>query len=217
VAALAERLGARKVAGGRASLRQSGTLRGLGAKGWVNFTADQWLAAGETAFRWCARVGPLGLVHVEDALVEGEPKSRAKAFGLVPMMRAEPSHELLEGQLQRYLAELAWNPDALLSNPALEWEEKGEGVLSVTQRSGVVAAGVEIHLGADGLPERTFAMRQAAEKGGFVLRPWHGAFSDWRRIEGRLIPHGGRVAWEVDGERFEVWRGRIEAWRPPAA
>ncbi|AOL22186.1 hypothetical protein Ga0102493_111159 [Erythrobacter litoralis] len=217
VTALAERLGARALTGGqesgRAVFRQSGTLRGLGAKRWMRFSGRQWMAISATGFRWRARVGPLGLIEVEDALIDGEPTGRVRALGLVPVARAGRSRELLQGQLQRYLAELAWNPDALLSNRALDWEVKDETTLAVSARIGGVEAGVVLSLGEDGLPARTFAMRQARESGGYVLRPWHGQFSDYRAVAGRMIPHAGRVAWECDGHRFEVWRGRIEDWR----
>lgn len=213
VAALAERLGAREVTGGRAVFTQSGTLRALGGARWMRFTAEQWMASTRSEFRWRARVGPIGLVHVEDALVEDEPAGRVRAFGIVPMAHADPSPELLQGQLQRYLAELAWNPDALLSNRALRWEARGERLLVVSARVGEVEAEVELHLGEDGLPWRTFAMRQAREGKGYVLRPWHGEFAEYRAAEGRMIPHRGSVAWDWEAARFEVWRGRIERWR----
>lgn len=217
VAALAERLGARAAPGGRAAFRQSGTLRALGAARWMRFTAEQWIASDAPAFRWRARVGSLGplpfaLVHVEDSLVGGETVSGARALGLVPLARAHPSRELVEGQLQRYLAELPWNPDAMLCNPALCWEEKGERVLGVSAQETGVGAEVEIHLGEDGLPARTFALRPAREGKAYVRRGWHGVFADYRDIAGRTIPHAGRVAWDYEGERFEVWRGRIEDW-----
>jgi len=213
VTALAERLGAREVPGGRAEFRQSGTLRALGGARWMRFTAKQWMASAATDFRWKARVGPLSLVHLEDSLVEGEPVSGTRALGLVPLGRAAPSGELVEGQLQRYLAELPWNPDALLSNRALRWEQRDALVLAVSVRLGAVRAEVEHHLGEDGLPARTFALRPASEGRTFVRRPWHGEFLDYRAVEGRLIPHAGSVAWEWESARFEVWRGRIESWR----
>lgn len=213
VAALAERLGARAAAGERAAFRQSGTLRALGAARWMRFTARQWIATGAAGFRWRARVGALGLVQVEDSLVDGRPVGRVRALGLVPLARAEASEDLLRGQIQRYLAELAWNPDALIANPALRFEERSERVLAVSARVGGVEAQVELHLGGDGLPARTFALRPSREGRAYVLRPWHGEFADYRAVAGRLIPHEGRVAWDVDGERIEVWRGRIADWR----
>ena len=212
VSALAGRLGARHSPGARAHFRQSGTLRNIGQAKWMRFTARQWLASDAPCFRWRARVGPLGAVHVEDALIDGRPVGRASALGLVTLERAEPSPELLQGELQRYLAELMWNPDALLSNSGLCWEVRGADELAVTARLDGVAGSVTIHLGADGLPERTHALRPAREDGGYRLRDWHGVFADYREVAGRMIPHSGRVAWQWEGERFEVWRGTIEGW-----
>lgn len=194
-------------------LRQSGTLRGLGKAKWMRFSARQWIACDKTAFRWRARVGPLGVVHVEDALIDGSPVGTVKALGVMTLARVEPSPDLLKGELQRYLAELMWIPDAILSNTALEWEAIGDDTLVVKARIDGIEGAVTIHLGADGLPARTHALRPSHEDGGYMVRGWHGVYADYRPIGGRLIPHSARVAWDYDSKRFEVWRGTLENWR----
>jgi hypothetical protein len=62
------------------------------------------------------------LVH---GIAEGRHKTEAdvRALGLIPIVRAERTPALQRGQLMRYLAELAWAPDAILHNTELRWRE----------------------------------------------------------------------------------------------
>lgn len=220
VIALARRLGARQVSqqvsqqgeGSRSSFGQTGTLRNLGDERWMRFSARQWIAADALAFSWRAKVGPLGLVHVEDALIDGQPIGAVKVMGLIPLKRAATSAGLIKGELQRYLAELPWSPDALLSNPSLKWQVRSENELRVSASLRGVEGSVDITLDAEGLPHTTFAMRPALSENGFVEREWHGTFADYREVEGRLVPFAGRVGWTIEGEYFEVWRGALTDW-----
>lgn len=217
VIALARRLGAQYGEGSRSSFGQTGTLRNLGDEGWMPFSARQWIAADALAFSWRAKVGPLGLVHVEDALIEGRPIGAVKVMGLIPLKRAATSEGLIKGELQRYLAELPWNPDAVLSNCALHWQVRAERELRVSATLQGVEASVDITLDAEGLPHTTFAMRPALSEEGFIEREWHGTFTDFREVEGRLVPFAGRVGWTMQGEYFEVWRGVLTDWTSAAS
>lgn len=206
---LAERVGAKQTANGRCQLRQSGELRNIGSRKWMRFTAKQWIDPCACAFGWSARVGPLGAVHVEDALVSGKPIGTVKALGLVPVARAAPSLELLKGELMRYLAELPWAPDALLSNPLLHWEVRDSNTLGVEATLGAVTGRIALELNDQGLPHRISGLRPAQDGSVFHEREWCGAFTDWRMVEGRLIPHAGRVRWIVGRGAVYVWRGQI--------
>ena len=46
------------------------------------------------------------------------------ALGFIPLVRAQHTTALQRGELMRYLAELAWAPDAILHNPHLRWREE---------------------------------------------------------------------------------------------
>lgn len=49
--------------------------------------------------------------------------------------------------------------------------------------------------------------------------PWQGRFWDYAKIDGKLIPRQAEVAWDLDGQEFVYWRGRIRSWKqsPPGA
>ncbi len=212
---MAERLGARQLPGGQTRFRQAGELRNIGSSKWMRFTATQSIDIATCNFDWRARTGPLGVLRIRDALMDGQPTGAVTALGLVPLARAKVSPELIKGQLMRYLAELPWSPDSLLSNAALEWEVVDEQHLRVSASVGPVSGEIAVTLDNDGLPSSIAGTRPAREGGGFIEREWHGVFSDWRESDGRTIPFSGRVWWIVDGKPEDVWRGKVASWQAP--
>ncbi|WAT17302.1 hypothetical protein OZN62_10230 [Aurantiacibacter sp. MUD11] len=155
-------------------------------------------------------------MQVEDALIQQEPRGVMTLGGMVPLHRATPSPALLKGQLMRYLAELPWAPDALLANPHLHWRVLDDRRLHVEATVAAVTGAITLELDDDGLPRGISGLRPALEGSTFREREWHGAFSDYREVDGSSIPHTGRVWWIVDGQPFDVWRGEIIDWQRSA-
>lgn len=79
------------------------------------------------------------------------------ALGVIPVARAERSSALMRGELMRYLAELAWAPDAILFNVTLRWREDGPDRLSVSAGVGETAAEVTLSLDGEGRIAGSFA------------------------------------------------------------
>ena len=165
--ALAHRLGIEEPRyGGSILLRQTGRLRSDSRARWMRFKARQHIAVDRCAFAWRAGVGPLGFIHVEDALDGVTPIGRVAALGMIPLARSEYSVPLLKGEVMRYLAEMPWAPDAILANSELQWEAQGEGRLAVSatiessereRRLDIgTAAGLELCVpgGCDGVSEQ---------------------------------------------------------------
>src|ERR1700737_585298 len=127
------------------NLTQTGRMKPGGAARWMSFSAKQTIATRECAFEWLARAGPLGMVSVCDALKDGEGRLDVLALGIIPIARAEHSSALMRGELMRYLAELAWAPDAILLNTELRWREDGPDRLAVSAGVGETAAEVTLN------------------------------------------------------------------------
>jgi len=193
-------------------LEQSGRMR-VGASRWMAFRAEQTISNFDCAFDWRARMGPAGLIGVRDALAAGGGRLDVRAFGFIPIARARPSPELTRGELMRYLAELAWAPDAILLNTHLRWREAGPDSLIVATGSGEPAAEVALSLDSQGRIAGAFAPdRPRAVKAPFLPTPWRGRFFDYRRHDDRWLPFAGEVAWVIAGEEKIYWQGRIEHW-----
>ena len=195
-------------------LGQTGRLkRQLGADSWMSFTAIQTISTRECAFDWRARAGPLGMVSARDALKDGAGRLDVMALGIIPIARAEHSSALMRGELMRYLAELAWAPDAILLNSALRWREDSPDRLAVSAGVGESAAEVVLSLDTEGRIAGGFAPdRPRSATAPFLPTPWRGRFSDYRRHNGTWLPFAGEVSWEIDGTESVYWQGRIEHW-----
>lgn len=180
----------------------------------MRFAALHRIRADRCEFDWRARTGPLGLIHIRDALVGDEGMLTAKALGVFTLARAGGTDDAARGELMRYLAELPWTPDALLSNPELRWDILTPERFVVSAGHAPRAASVELSLNEGGLIERIFAPdRPRAAGGGFVATPWAGRFADYREFEGALIPARGEVGWVVDRKMEIAWEGRVDRWR----
>ena len=134
-------------------------------------------------------------------------------LGIIPLARAEHSSALMRGELMRYLAELAWAPDAILLNTALRWREVGPDRLAVSAGAGEIAAEVMLNLDTEGRIAGGFAPdRPRSATAPFLPTPWRGRFSDYRWHNDRWLPFAGEVGWEIDGKEDVYWQAQIKSW-----
>ena len=135
------------------------------------------------------------------------------ALGVIPIARTEHTPALVRGELMRYLAELAWAPDAILGNASLRWRSERPATLAVSAGAGPTAAEVTFSLDSDGRIQGAYAPdRPRSATAPVLLTPWQGRFSDYRYCGKRWIPFAGEVAWEIEGKSLTYWQGRIERW-----
>lgn len=160
-----------------------------------------------------ARTGPLSTFTVVDRLSTDETTSELRFLGVVPLSRSPSDPDALrKGQILRYLAEIAWAPDAILRNASLHREGKG-AVIRVSAPGRYNRCCVDLELDEEGRVGRAMASaRPCMENGKFVERPWQGRFWDYRKRRSRWLPCRGEVAWVIDGIPSKVWEGTITEW-----
>ena len=113
----------------------------------------------------------------------------------------------------RYLAELPWAPDAILSNPQLSWRVENAEQLVVSANIDAISAKISLHLDSRGLVDRIFAPDRPRSVGKlFVPTPWTGRFFEYKHHAGRLLPFRGEVAWVADDVEELCWEGEILSW-----
>ncbi|HUZ12888.1 MAG TPA: DUF6544 family protein [Caulobacteraceae bacterium] len=195
-------------------LSQSGRMRPGAGAGWSDFTADETISTTGCAFDWRARTGVMGAIRIRDSLSLGEARLEARVFGFLPAARLGVSAAVTRGELIRYLAELAWAPDAILHNPALRWRAlEGKRGFELGAGEGDAAASVEVSLDADGRIGAVFAAdRPRATAAGETPTPWRGRFSNYRLSHGLWTPLDGASAWEIGGEDVTCWEAHVTAW-----
>ncbi len=180
--------------------------------GWGPFTATQVVAIRPGGFVWDARMSmaPGVSVRVRDSFVHGTGSMRAEAFGLFTVVSVEGTPEIAVSALQRWLAEAAWYPAALLPSQGTEWTGLDETSARATVRVAGVTASIDYHFGADGLVERVYtAARGRDVNGRSVPTPWEGRLAAWGERGGVRVPVTGEVAWLLPEGRQTYWRGRL--------
>ncbi len=195
-------------------LRQTGQMKDIGATKWKPFSATQTIATRTCDFDRRARFGPLGMISARDEFLKGTGHLTVKAFGIVPITTAPNSPQLSRAELMRYLAELAWAPDAILFNSGLSWREVGHDTLAVSAGIGETTAEVVLALDGEGRIAGAFAPDRArAAKPPYLLTPWRGRFSDYRRHQDMWLPFAAEVGWEIDGKLHLYYQGQLDDWQ----
>lgn len=208
---LGEVLGARgDVSQPFVQLEQCGEMwKSKGAKP-MRFSALQTIRNDKSGFLWLAN---MDLILVADYLVGNAGGLEGRLAGVISVMKLVGGDEIRQGQLLRYLAELPWNPDAILCNRDLDWTVLGPKSIRVGAGTGAARGEITFELDGDGyISTASAASRLCAENGKLVPRPWHGRFWDYELIGDRMIPRQAEVAWGLDAGDFVYWRGRLLSW-----
>ncbi|GMV04891.1 MAG: hypothetical protein AMXMBFR53_11710 [Gemmatimonadota bacterium] len=198
-------------------LEQEGTFQmGEGDAGWRPFIATQHVRAYPPGFLWDARIAMALLVpvRVRDGYLDGRGTMKGAVWSTLVMVDAQPTRELAEGALYRYLAEAAWMPTRLLPGEGLAWRAVDESTAEATLRDGDLAVSVLFRFDAQGDIVGIHVPRRGREvDGASVPTPWTGRFWSHQDVDGFRIPMEGEVAWVVDGVEVPYWRGRVSGAR----
>jgi len=196
-------------------LAQRAEMRMAPDKPWRTITARQAIAIRGPGFVWLAerRRGPFVVLRIVDAYVAGRGFLQARLLGAIPVADfSGPAAD--RSELMRYLAELAWAPDALLSNRALDWRTHADGAIEVSAESRGGRAAVRLYFNNDGdIYEIRADARDSTEGGKVIPRPWVGRFADYQMMGDRRIPTRAEVGYVYDDGYAAYWRGRITDYR----
>lgn len=182
---------------------------------WMAFSARQSLSTTEPRFAWRARFrfAGLPLIEVTDYLAADRGGVTGRLFGLLPLFRNDSGADMFRGELARYLAELVWNPDAVLANPFIDWQALDDRTLAASVRH--ADQPVTVRFGLDKQRDITRIScdrRPMLSRGTVRYLPWFARCGDYAEIGGRRIPRHGEAGWRLDGRDFIYWRADLTAW-----
>jgi hypothetical protein len=181
---------------------------------WRPFTATHLLTIAPAGFVWQARIRMLPgvTIHVRDAFVNGIGSVEAKLFDVFTLASVQGTPDVAIGSLQRYLAEAAWCPPALLPSNGVEWSPKDASSARATLTAAGFRVSLDFHFDADGLIQRVYSASRPRMVGRQVVAtPWQGYFRDYAERDGMIIPLAGEVEWLLPDGPQPYWRGRITA------
>jgi hypothetical protein len=195
------------------TLTQSGTMRDQPTARPAHFSARQTINLRRPFFEWRASTGPFGCISVVDALTSEGPDLKVRLFQALPIARMRGGAALAKGEVMRYLAELAWAPDAILTNASLSWRVIDTQSFQVSAGREGERGEIQLRLDENGRIGSIIAEDRPRKEGpGFVERPWRGRFFDYHEHQARWLPFKGEVGWLLDREMFVAWQGQIQSW-----
>ena len=182
---------------------------------WSPFTATQHFSAQVPGFVWDAsiRMAPLLSVRVRDSYLEGEGAMLGRVAGLVTMVHQEGGPEMAASTLQRWLAEAAWIPTALLPHEGLSWSKLDERHARATLTDRGVSVSVDFEFGEQGEIVGISTERYRDVNGKPVLTPWKGRFWSYARVNGVQVPQEGEIAWVLPEGPMPYWRARMTGFQ----
>lgn len=191
-------------------LEQVGELRSSPTGSWIHFTANQYTSASDTQFTWTAnfKLFPFVTGVAVDEYESGTGRLDVKLWGCIPMVRAR-GPEVDRGEVQRYLAELAWNPMAFRNNDRLCFSENEDGSIRVGLK-GDEETYVDLQFDND---TGEIVGTKALRSNGTNVLPWAGNFHDYAVFDGIRMPSRGEVSWETPEGKFVYWRGEVVSSR----
>ncbi|WP_435361608.1 DUF6920 family protein [Haloarchaeobius sp. DFWS5] len=190
-----------------ARVTQAGEFR-LGDS-WKPMRATQHYTVSPPGFVWDAEIDVLPFVpaRVVDAYEAGQGSLQARVLSTIPVADVEPSPDMNEAELQRYLAEAVWFPTALLPSDGVEWTPIDEHSARARLTDHGTTAEVVFHVDDDGLVEQVTAERYRQENDSHDQ--WTGHFDDYEWHDGVQIPTTASVEWNLaDGDQL-YWRATL--------
>ena len=139
---------------------QRGEMRMSPESRWIPFSAEEFVDATRSSFRWQARLDPgkLSGPTVIDAYDGGHGQLTVKLGGLLRVKKiAGPDMD--RGELQRYLSSIIFCPSILLNHPSLGISAAGPSTLRLHDREDVTGASIDLDFSGVAGPIACYAMR----------------------------------------------------------
>lgn len=197
---------------GSVYFEQAGLFRMNPEDQMTSFTANQTVSLSAPMFSWEASIRTRGLpVKVCDRLIEGRGELEARLLGFLKVAKAS-GPELLRGELLRYLAEIPWYPSAIFNQPNIQWQQTGGSKLQGSLSVADVSATVEYRF-EDGLIKSIYVPDRGRTVGSeSIPTPWLGEFSEYKKVEGIVVPMRGEVSWLLPEAKFTYFKGEIVSY-----
>ncbi|MGG6296377.1 DUF6920 family protein [Leptolyngbya sp. AN02str] len=190
-------------------LKQTGQFKMQPEQGWRRMTAEQYYITNPPAFLWCGSIYllPWVPIRVEDAFVDGHGSLNAKLWSVLTLVNAG-GPQFDQGELMRYLAEIAWFPTAWLSEQ-ITWEAMDEYSARATIKVGEIAASAVLHINDRNQLTCVTAERDRLDHGTTVSTPWTGIFTQYQELNGVMVPTEAEVMWHLNSGNFTYFQGSI--------
>ncbi|MCB0490515.1 MAG: hypothetical protein KDC99_18710 [Cyclobacteriaceae bacterium] len=189
-----------------AIIKQRGEMKSAPDGDWASFTATHWVAFSSPAFVWNAtmKAGPGMYVAVRDKFLHGKGSMLVKVMSLVTLNDAI-GKEIDEGALQRYLAEIVWNPSFAL-NSDIKWVQTDSTHATATLVDNGTSGTVTFTFDANGLIEKVEAQRFYYTGDQSKKEHWIVTMDGYKNFNGIKVPAESEITWNLKDGNYTWFR-----------
>lgn len=189
---------------------QGAEMRLQPSQPFFHLDATQLTGTRTPGFVWHAAGTMSGFIPLQivDSYVAGAGLLEVRIAGSIPVASGHGA-DIDKGEAMRFLAELAWNPDALL-NTSLLWRQIDGRTIEVALQTNGGAARVTLSFDAAGdIVAIEASDRPRAVGNASLPTRWIGRFSDYVQAAQYRWPRHGEISWVLPEGEFTYWRGNI--------
>lgn len=180
-------------------LQHTGQFKTDLQKEWTDITGEQYFTAPEPGFVW---QGKTALFTATDKFVKGQGGLKVTLFSAVTVVDASGA-KYDQGELLRWLGESAWFPTNLLPSKNLFWTPMDAQTAGLTFVYNEHKLQYTVRFNARGEITAFETLRFMGDKN---LEKWVGKFSDYRQLNGVLVPTKAEGAWILQDQEYPYAR-----------
>lgn len=190
-------------------IEQRGTLRLKPNGRWLPFRAVQHFSIDPPSFVWQAqvRMAPLVTIAAHDRYVDGHGQMLIKPLYFFTAANSSGA-EVDQGTLVRYMAEMAWFPQAA-TNSYLHWQAVNEHQAKVTMEYNGISASGLYTFDEDGNVTSFEALRYGDFDGTYRQEPWQVSVTGYKNLGGRRLGSSSELTWKLPEGDFKWLRVEV--------
>lgn len=187
-------------------MKQEGKFKTNVGADYKKLTAEQYSITKEPGFIWSGDIYLASFLWINgiDTYLKERGDLLIKFMSGITISK-ESGKEIAQAQVVRWLLEAAWYPTALLPSKNLIWRsiDSTSAKLSYTHQE--IKIDAEFHFNSDGSINKVTTQRYMTTTAGPQLTDYTGYFSDYKNVNGMMIPHHGEVEWKLADQDFKYY------------
>jgi hypothetical protein len=184
-------------------LKQKGLMRSKPTqKRWSPMKAEQYFVIDGPSFIWKATMDLMPWISItaRDKYFDGKGEIKISILSLIPIANSS-GHQVDQGTLQRYLAEICWFPSAALS-PYIKWDSIDDTSARATLTYKGISGVAIFHFNENGEITSCNADRYMSSGKSVSLEKWEVRSTEYGVMGGIRIPVKSEVTWKLKGGDF---------------
>ena len=183
-------------------LKHGGMFRLSPEKDWMEISGEQHFTVDPPGFVW---EGKTKMFKARDSYVNGHGNLSVYLFGLVRIVKKEGA-TVNQAELLRWLGESVWMPTNLLPNEKKQWTAIDDNSAKITFSVNGIAIYYIISFNDSGQITRLETERYMDEN---HLVKWIGKVSDYREVNGMMIPTKIEASWLLEEGEYTYARFHV--------